>query len=210
MGFHIEINSILRTDEDYKLAKGQAFGFRKTGSRVFFDTLPIWLTRSDWTALAEIQVLTQTRSPTEVKGEFLVTYLYEAAEQAAVTEVFRRLYAPEGDPDIYIPISGDDYEKSRAAGVYAPASLATEQFIHACPFGLVNRVANKHYKEIANVHLMVAALSKIGPKVKWEPATGGLYPHIYGELSMDAVVNAYPIRLNADGVFNVTRESIGG
>ncbi|HEV7404254.1 MAG TPA: DUF952 domain-containing protein [Chthoniobacteraceae bacterium] len=206
MGFHVEINSILRSDDPYELVKGGLYDFRKTGSRIFFDDLPIWLTRSDWTALAEIQVVTQTRTPAEVIGKFRVSYIYPPAEQAAVTEVFRRLYAAEGDPNIYVLISGVDYEAAVAAGRYAPPSLATEHFIHASPFNQLNRVANKYYKELANVHLMVTALSKVGPVVKWEPATGGLYPHIYGELNMDAVLQAYPVAPNASGVFDLKRE----
>ena len=78
MGFHVEINSILRTDEPYQLARGSEHDFEKTGSRVFFDTLPIWLTSSDWTARAEIRVLSQTRTPTSVKGRFLVLH-FDAA-----------------------------------------------------------------------------------------------------------------------------------
>lgn len=210
MGFHLEINSILRSDEPYQLVKGHTYPFSKTGSRVFFDTLPIWLTRSDWTALAEIQVVTQTRTPTDIVGQFVVTYLYQPPEQSVVTDVFRRLYAPEGDPNIYVLISGENYAESTKSGSYAPASLPADHFIHASPFNQLNRVANKYYKEIADVHLMVAALSKIGPVVKWEPATGGLYPHIYGELNMDAVLKAYPIRPNASGEFEITRETIGG
>jgi uncharacterized protein (DUF952 family) len=206
MGFHVEINSILRSDEPYQLVKGGVYNFEKGGSRVFFDDLPIWLTRMDWTALAEIQVVTQTRTPSKVIGQFRVTYIYPPPEQAAVTEVFRRLYAPEGDPNIYVLISGADYETAVATGKFASASLATDHFIHASPFNQLNRVANKYYKELANVRLMVTALSKVGPVVKWEPATGGLYPHIYGELNMDAVLKAFPIAPNASGVFDLKRE----
>jgi uncharacterized protein (DUF952 family) len=210
MGFNIEINSILRSDERYQLAKGQAYDFRKIGSRVFFDTLPSWLTRSDWTALAEIQVITQTRTPKEVVGKFVVTYLYQSPEQTVMTDVFRRMFAPEGDPNIYVLLSGENYAKSVDSGVYAADSLLTGHFVHASPFNQLTRVANHHYKELQDVRLMVVALLKIGPKVKWEPATGGLYPHIYGELNMDAVVNAYEIRRNASGVFDIKREDIGG
>lgn len=206
MGFHVEINSILRTDESYALVRGQSYEFRKTGSRVFFDTLPIWLVRSDWTALAEIQVISQSRTPTEVTGRFEVTHLYSGQDQAVMTSVFRRLYAPGGDPYIYVLVSGEAYETALASGSHAPASLATEHFIHGSPFNQLNRVANKYYKEIAGVRLLVVALAKIGPEVKWEPATGGLYPHIYGAMNMDAVVKAYPVQPGANGDFDFKRE----
>ena len=63
MGFHIEINSILRSDEPYALERGRVHPFGKDGSRIFFDDIPIWLAKGDWTALAEIRVLTQSRTP---------------------------------------------------------------------------------------------------------------------------------------------------
>jgi hypothetical protein len=76
MGFQVEINSILRTDEPYQLAIGATYDFHKKGSRVFIDTIPIWLASNDWTALAEIKILEQSRTPAEVTGKFTVSYLY--------------------------------------------------------------------------------------------------------------------------------------
>lgn len=210
MGFRVEINSILRSDEPYQLARGKTFPFEKQGSRVFFDTLPIWLTRSDWTALAEIQIVSQTRTSAGVTGEFVVSYVYTPEDQPAITEVFRRLYASEGDPNIYVLISGEDYKKAFANGVYAPASLQTEHFVHASPFNQLTRVANKRYKDVADVRLLVVALAKINPPVKWEPATGGLYPHIYGPVNMDAVVRDYAVPRQPDGSFEINRQDFGG
>jgi uncharacterized protein (DUF952 family) len=43
----------------------------------------------------------------------------------------------------------------------------------------------------------------VSPKVKWEPATGGLYPHIYGVLNIDAVTKVENIYLDNDGHFHL-------
>jgi hypothetical protein len=67
--------------------------FRRVVSRVFFDDIPIWLTRMDWTAMAEIQVISQKRSSGNVSGEFRVLHIYEADEQKLLTGVFVRMYA---------------------------------------------------------------------------------------------------------------------
>lgn len=206
MGFHVEINAILRVDTPYELVKGQRYEFRKSGSRVYFDDLPIWLVRSDWTALAEIRVVHQSRTPAEVKGEFQVLHIYSPEEQAPLTEVFRRLYAPEGDPNIYLLMARADYEAALAKGAFAPASLETEKFIHAMPFNQVTRVGNKFYREKEDVQLLVVDLSKVVAPVKWEPATGGLYPHIFGELNMDSVVKVFPVPRDPNGMFDVKRE----
>jgi hypothetical protein len=93
MGFKIEINSILRSDEFPVLKAGATYQFEKSGSRVFFDDIPIWLARMDWTALAEIQVISQKRVSGNVSGEFRVLHIYEADEQELLTGVFVRMYA---------------------------------------------------------------------------------------------------------------------
>ena len=98
MGFKVEIHSILRSDEYSALKVGATYPFDKTGSRVFFDDIPIWLTRMDWTALAEIQVISQERISGKVSGEFRVLHIYEADEQKLLTGVFVRMYATPLSP----------------------------------------------------------------------------------------------------------------
>ena len=93
MGFKIEINSILRSDEFLVLKAGATYPFEKSGSRLFFDDIPIWLARTDWTALAEIQVLSQKRASGNVAGEFRVLHIYEADEQKLLTDIFVRTYS---------------------------------------------------------------------------------------------------------------------
>ncbi len=203
MGFHVEINSILRSDEHVDLKVGETRSFRKSGSRVFFDDIPIWLTRSDWTALAEIQVVSQSRTKSEVKGEFQVLHLYSGEEQQQVTEMFRRMYADGGHPFIYILMSPTTLRDSLRKGIYAPDSLGTEKFIHASPVNQLTRLANKYYLDNDTVHIAVVRKSRIVAPVKWEPATGGLYPHIYGELNMDASEQTLTFCKNDEGIFDI-------
>jgi hypothetical protein len=65
---------------------------------VFFDDIPIWLMRMDWTALAEIQVISQKRISGNLSGEFRVLHIYEADEQKLLTGVFVRMYAAPASP----------------------------------------------------------------------------------------------------------------
>jgi hypothetical protein len=76
----------------------RGYPFEKSGSRVFFDDIPIWLTRMDWTALAEIQVISQKRDSGNVTGQFRVLHIYEADEQKVLTGVFVRMYAAHSSP----------------------------------------------------------------------------------------------------------------
>jgi uncharacterized protein (DUF952 family) len=208
MGFHVEINSILRSDEPYQLARGSDHDFEKTGSRVFFDTLPIWLTGSDWTARAEIRVLSQTRTPTSVTGRFLVLHVYEGVAQETLTVAFRRMFAAGDDPFIYLLISPADYKQAVSAGEWAPPDLSTVGFIHASPSNQLTRVANKYYAANDEVRVVLLRHEKIRAEVRWEPATGGLYPHIYGPLNMDATERVVTVRKGADGKFVIGPEQL--
>jgi hypothetical protein len=93
MGFNITINQILRSDDYAELQVGKEYTFEKDGDRIFADTLPIWLTKKDWTALAEIQITSQTREDEKIFGKFKVMHIYEGDEQKFITEIFKRMYA---------------------------------------------------------------------------------------------------------------------
>jgi uncharacterized protein (DUF952 family) len=48
--------------------------------------------------------------------------------------------------------------------------------------------------------LAAVDLSLLGDAVRWEPSRDGqLFPHIYGVLTIDAVVSAAPLQRAADG-----------
>src|SRR5262245_5448662 len=115
MGFHVEINSILRTDEEHRLARGSEHPFRKAGSRVFFDDIPIWLARSDWTALAEVRVIAQSRTREAVEGVFRVLHVCTETERQVLTVAFRRMFAAGTDPFVYLLMAPADHESARAA-----------------------------------------------------------------------------------------------
>ena len=209
MGFIAEFNSIIRSDDYPGVQKGSTYPFTKTGSRIVFDNIPIWLTRNDWTALAEIRVTTQTRTTAQVSGEFVVEHVYDAAEQAMLTGMFRRMYANGSDPFIYLLISAADYQAAAARGTLYEATLQGSGFIHASPIDQLTRVANKYYKGVADVRVAVVQVLKVDAPIKWEPATAGIYPHIYGPLNMDAVTRVVPVSPGADGNFDITPRDLG-
>jgi uncharacterized protein (DUF952 family) len=204
MGFHVEINSILRSDATYDLARGKVHPFRKEGSRIFFDDIPIWLTRSDWTALAEVRVVSQTRTPDAVAGTFRVLHVYEGAEQVSLTVILRRMFAGGTDPFVYVTMSQRDFDTATASGVWNPGSLATDGFLHASPADQLTRVANKHFSGLDEIRILSARAENVHAEILWEPASDRkLYPHIYGPLNMDAVERATTVKKGPDGRFVV-------
>lgn len=95
MGFKLNINNILRQDTIDLLEVGKEYTFEKEGLVIIADDIQIWLTKKDWTVLADIQVTSQKRSQNKTTGTYIVKYLYEGDEQMQLTNIFRRMYGWE-------------------------------------------------------------------------------------------------------------------
>ena len=92
MGFKVEFNSIVRIDVPENLVIGQEYEFENDGSRVYFDDIPIWLLKKDWTTVAEIQITHQERQGGNVKGKYKILYTYSQPESEFLTVMFKRMY----------------------------------------------------------------------------------------------------------------------
>ena len=108
-------------------------------------------------------------------------------------------------PCIYLLMTAPEIESARLSGTWSPASLPTEGFIHASPFEQLERVANKYYRQKSNVQIVCVQVDRLTSELRWEPAAGSLYPHIYGPLNFEAVVRVLPTERNADGTFRISR-----
>ncbi|MFT5163103.1 MAG: hypothetical protein ACI9FJ_001688 [Alteromonadaceae bacterium] len=204
-----QINTVLRSDVHTDLVIGHTYIFKNSPAQQFFDSTPIWLSTSDWTALAQITILSQTLENHRISGQFRVDYVYQGQEQQVLSDIFIRMYSGICDPYIYLLGSQSEYDQSIIVGALERDSLYSEGFIHASPASQLNRVANKHYRDVVNPLLIMLDISKIDPQVKWEPATGGLYPHIFGPVNIDAVAKIQQLSKGRDGSFTITvnRES---
>jgi uncharacterized protein (DUF952 family) len=103
------------------------------------------------------------------------------------------------DDRIYILIAADDLSLAEQTGSYRAASLAVEGFIHASPRNQLARVANKYYSAATDLRLLHIDPKRVTAEIRWEPAAGSIYPHIYGPLDMDAVVKTTVVPRAANG-----------
>lgn len=107
------------------------------------------------------------------------------------------------DPCIYLLMTAAEIESAQASGIWVSAMFDAEGFIHASPVDQLERVANKHYRQKIDVHVVCVRIDLLTSELRWEPAAGSLYPHIYGPLNYDAVVKILPTERNADGSFRI-------
>ncbi len=113
---------------------------------------------------------------------------------------------------IYHIASRQAWLAAQERGWYSAPTLTSDSFIHCSKRDQVLRVANDFYGGGANLLLLCIDESKLKAELRWEaPAhpdsdvamatsSVGLFPHLYGQLNLDAVVQAVEFR-NSDGGF---------
>ena len=113
---------------------------------------------------------------------------------------------------IYHITSRAAWNEARQRGDYRAESLETEGFIHCSTEKQVVPVAEKFYKGQHDLYLLVIEPALLSSALKWEPPSGGapppgvpddaLFPHIYGPINLDAVVQVFDLQSDPDGKFN--------
>jgi uncharacterized protein (DUF952 family) len=98
------------------------------------------------------------------------------------------------------------------AGIYHTDSLSEEGFIHCSKPSQIAGVANTFYRGQLGLVLLVIDPSRVQSELKWEPPAepepthareGELFPHIYGPLNLEAVLEVLPFEPDDDGNFTL-------
>ena len=96
-----------------------------------------------------------------------------------------------------------DWQAAEQEGEYRAPSLENEGFIHCSRPGQVLAVANLFYRAFPDLILLWIDTDKVTPEVRWDPADGEVFPHIYGPLNLDAVTAVRDFPPDEEGVFRV-------
>jgi uncharacterized protein (DUF952 family) len=82
----------------------------------------------------------------------------------------------------------------------APVDLA-DGFIHFSIAGQVAETAAKHFAGQDDLLLVAVVEAALGDRLKYEVSRGGaLFPHLYADLPLSAVLWVKPMPLGADGI----------
>jgi uncharacterized protein (DUF952 family) len=93
---------------------------------------------------------------------------------------------------------------TQSQGAYTADSLASEGFIHCSRVSQILRVANTYFKGQHGMVLLVIDPARLKSEMRWEPGTdvqSELFPHIYGPLNLEAVMEVLDFEPQADGGF---------
>ncbi|HEX5836490.1 MAG TPA: DUF952 domain-containing protein [Anaerolineales bacterium] len=114
---------------------------------------------------------------------------------------------------IYHITSRTAWNEARQRGDYRAESLEAEGFIHCSTESQVVPVAEKFYTGLGDLLLLVIEPARLTSDLKWEPPSGGtpppgvpegdLFPHIYGPINLDAVVQVLDLQSNPDGNYSL-------
>lgn len=99
-------------------------------------------------------------------------------------------------------VPAEDYRDGDRSAPYRPAAFAADGFIH-CTDGAENvaGVANRYYRDDRRMYVvLVIDKGRVEPPIRYEDP-GRIYPHIYGALNRDAIVDIRPALRAADGSF---------
>ncbi len=83
----------------------------------------------------------------------------------------------------------ESWKVARKDGVYRGDTLLSEGYIHCSKEEQVPGVFEHMFKGRKGLVLLCIDERKVKAEIKWESSgSGEVYPHIYGELNIDAVV----------------------
>lgn len=97
------------------------------------------------------------------------------------------------------------WQEARENGFYLTPGLSTEGFIH-CSFPYqLERVANKYYAGQRDLIILVIDPDCLASDLILEEAVDveDEFPHIYGQLNLDAVIRVVNLEAGVDGCFTL-------
>ena len=96
---------------------------------------------------------------------------------------------------IYHVTTLEAWQLAEKTGFYTTDSLEREGFIHCCRPEQLEGVLNRYYAQASHLHVLHIDESRLTAPLKWERslAVNDLFPHIYGEINLEAVQTIHTI-----------------
>jgi len=89
-------------------------------------------------------------------------------------------------------VGRDEWALARAAGTYAPASLALEGFIHFSTAEQLAGSAARYFAGRGDLVVVTVDQERLAAPLRFDPVGDEAFPHLYGPLNLDAVIDVTP------------------
>ena len=98
-------------------------------------------------------------------------------------------------PIIYHVTAAAEWKAAQEKGFYETASLKAEGFIHCSEEHQVAGVLERYFSGQDHLLKLVIDTTKLSSRYvqEWSPSTHDTFPHIYGPINLDAVVDVVAI-----------------
>ncbi|MEO8494921.1 MAG: DUF952 domain-containing protein [Planctomycetota bacterium] len=102
---------------------------------------------------------------------------------------------------IYKVVSQLLWSEATKAGVFRGAPIDVQDgFIHFSAATQVAETVAKHFAGQADLLLVEVDATRLGEELRWEVSRGGdLFPHLYGDMPLGAVLSVAELPLGEDG-----------
>ena len=98
-------------------------------------------------------------------------------------------------------VSSTEWRLAESSGVFAGAGVdRADGYIHFSTAAQAPETAQKWFAGREDLTLVAVDADALGRDVRWEPSRGGaLFPHLYADLPLTAVIWSRPLPLGEDG-----------
>ena len=106
---------------------------------------------------------------------------------------------------IYKICPASAWREAERQGVYrGSADDARDGFIHFSLRSQVAETARKHFAGQSGLFLIEVDADALGERLRWEPSRNDeLFPHLFGELDLGAVIGVLQIHTRSDGTHDI-------
>lgn len=110
---------------------------------------------------------------------------------------------------IYHITTPDEWEVAQEDGEFTSPSLESEGFIHCSTHSQVLESANNFFPHQEELLVLEVDPSLLGNLVRYEDVydEGQTFPHVFGEINLDAVRRVLTIERNEEGEFEWVKET---
>ncbi|MDV6029127.1 MAG: DUF952 domain-containing protein [Phycisphaera sp. RhM] len=102
---------------------------------------------------------------------------------------------------LYKILAKADWDDARAADVFSGCGIdLTDGYIHLSSRNQVETTAKLYFAGREDLLLVAVDADQLGERLRWEASRdGALFPHVYGDIPLDAVISVDPLPLGEDG-----------
>lgn len=110
------------------------------------------------------------------------------------------------DDLIFHVVKKENWKSQKKDSRYHPESLDSDGFIHCSTGRTIEEVTNRLYKDQDDILLIIINTTLVEPEIRYENSGNSdtKYPHIYGPLNMDAVIDKIELASEDDGGYKIS------